>query len=229
MPHPLPDNTLRGEAVFDLIQEAHALLKPHGFPYAFCGGWAIDLFVGAQTRAHGDIDVLAYWPERGRVITVMQSLGFRVYEMFGGGMAREIFDVRDQVQSRRSIFCVLPGCKLVRLSDADQSGVARVDFRPVGQTRLDFLEFLFNHISGTDLIYARNPAIRQPVQDAIRYHAGIPYLSPEHCLLYKASDPTRAGYQHDYDTAMARMNERQRQWLADSLRAMYPEGHVWLA
>lgn len=37
-----------------LIRQANELLRNHGFEYAFCGGWAIDLFIGKETRNHGE-------------------------------------------------------------------------------------------------------------------------------------------------------------------------------
>ena len=42
----------------NLIKQANELLKNCGIGYAFWGGWAIDLFIGAETRKHGDIDIL---------------------------------------------------------------------------------------------------------------------------------------------------------------------------
>ena len=43
-----------------LIQEANELLKNGGFDYAFCGGQGLDLFLGYESRTHGDIDICAF-------------------------------------------------------------------------------------------------------------------------------------------------------------------------
>lgn len=37
--------------------EGAAILPGMGAPWWVAGGWAIDLFIGAQTRPHGDLDV----------------------------------------------------------------------------------------------------------------------------------------------------------------------------
>lgn len=211
----------------DLIQRANELLQNHGFAYAFCGGWAIDLFLGAQTRTHGDIDVLAYWPERDRIIQYMQSLGFQVYEMLGDGKAHHITDIRHQLKIKRNIFCCTSACELVQLSAAGEADIYFIDFRPVGQTKLDFLEFLFNDTDGKDLFYARSHAVKLALNEAIRYRGGLPYLSPEMCLLYKSTDTERSGYQSDYDHAAAHMSQRQLRWLDGALALLYPEGHKW--
>ncbi len=88
-----------------LIKQADELLKNNGFEYAFCGGWAIDMFIRAKTRKHSDIDVMAYWSERDKIIQHMQSLGFLVYEMLGGGKAHHVTDIHHQIKSKRNIFC----------------------------------------------------------------------------------------------------------------------------
>ena len=211
----------------NLIRQANKLLKNCGFEYAFCGGWAIDLFIGAETRKHGDIDILAYWPERDTIIQHMQSLGFQVYEMIGGGKAHHITDIHNQIKCKRNIFCFTQDCELVCLSSTDEADIYFVNFKHIGQTKLNFVEFLFNDKDDTDLLYARNNAIKQELSDAILYNGSLPYLSPEMCLLYKSTDTEREGYQSDYDNAMANMNQRQRRWLDDALTIMYPEGHKW--
>lgn len=47
-----------------LVGEANTLLQGQNFTYAFCGGFALDLFLGYETRKHGDVDILAFWEDR---------------------------------------------------------------------------------------------------------------------------------------------------------------------
>lgn len=211
----------------NLIIQANELLQNGGFEYAFCGGWAIDLFIGAETRKHSDIDILAYWPDRDTIIQYMQSLGFQVYEMIGGGKARYITGIHNQIKSKRNIFCCTQGCELVCPSATDETGIYFINFNHIGQTKLNFFEFLFNDKDDTDLLYARNHAVKLALSDAILYSGSLPYLSPEMCLLYKSTDTEKNGYQSDYDNAMKCMNQRQKSWLDDALTVMYPEGHEW--
>ncbi len=212
----------------NLLIQANELLQNHGFEYAFCGGWAIDLFLGRETRKHGDIDILAYWPERDTIIQYMQSLGLQVYEMLGGGKVHHITDISNQIRLKRNIFCCTQDCELVCLNAADEADMYFLDFRHTGLTKLNFMEFLFNDRDDKDLLYARNHTIRQAVSDAVLYNGSLPYLSPEMCLLYKSTDTEREGYQSDYDNAVAAMSSRQRSWLNDALTVMYPEGHKWI-
>ncbi len=38
-----------------LVQEANELLKNGGFNYAFCGGQALDMFLGYESRVQGNL------------------------------------------------------------------------------------------------------------------------------------------------------------------------------
>ena len=131
------------------------------------------------------------------------------------------------VYRKRNIFCFTQDCELAHLSETDESGIYSVDFKHIGQTRLNFIEFLFNEKDSRDLLYARSHDVRLALEDAFRVRDGILYLAPEMCLLYKSTDTEREGCQSDFDNAMSHMSQRQRRWLEDALAMLYPEGHKW--
>lgn len=212
----------------NLVFQANRLLTGQGFMYAICGGQAIDLFLGYTSRTHGDIDILAFWPERDRVIAYMQSRGYTVFEPIGGGQAHLVSDIADQRQVKRNIFCIAEGCELVRLAPAGERGIYNIDFLRGGQPSLRFVEFLFNHKTDTHFLYARDHSIIRELDRAILQRGGVPYLSPELCLLYKSTDTAREGYQQDFELAVRAMNQEQKEWLNCSLRALFPHGHPWL-
>ena len=41
----------------NLISECNDFMKNCGFPYAFCGGYALELFLNKKLRPHSDIDI----------------------------------------------------------------------------------------------------------------------------------------------------------------------------
>lgn len=211
-----------------MITEANELLKKGNFEYAFCGGYAIELFLNKGIRKHGDIDVSAFWDERDKIILYMQSLGWQVYEMCGGGIAHHITDVKNQIKVKRNIFCFKEGCSLIKLTPCDQDDLYHLDFDHAGQTQLDFIEFLFNKQLNDSFLYARNENITRPLTRAILTRDEIHYLAPELVLLYKSTDIQREGYQLDFDSAMVAMNEEQKNWLQRALRTINPQGHPWL-
>ena len=211
-----------------LIIEANDLLKDGGFEYAFCGGQAVDLFLGYDSRTHGDIDVCAFWNERDKIILYMQSRGFQVYEMLGGGRAHRIADVSNQIYEKRNIFCFKEGCPLVKLYPLDENDCCWMEFFHTGQTELNFIEFLFNDRSDADFEYARDREVKRELNKALLSRDGVPYMSPELCLLYKSTDIEREGYQQDFELAYKAMNGEQREWLKNALTRLYPEGHKWI-
>lgn len=210
-----------------LILDVNHMLKNKNFEYAFCGGYAIDLFLGQITRKHGDIDVLAYWKDRDAIIEYMWTLGFEVYEMIGGGQAHRITNVNNQMKLKRNIVAV-NNCGFVRFEPFESADVGNIDFLSVEQTEPNFIEFLFNDKTETDFLYARDRHVKRSLDKTILFNNEIPYLAPEICLLYKSTDTDRAGYQHDYDFAIKAMNCDQKDWLNNSLKHMFPAGHKWI-
>ena len=73
--------------------------------------------------------------------------------------------------------------------------------------------------------YARNREIKRELDKAILFSDGVPYLSPEMCLLYKSTDTEREGYQQDFELACKAMNSEQREWLKNALLRLNPQGH----
>ena len=211
-----------------LLLECNNLLKHGGFDYAFCGGLAIELFLDKTVREHGDIDISAYWGERDKIILFMQSLGWEVYELCGGGMAHHITNVVHQMRIKRNIFCMTDACDMVSLTPSDKPDMFLVDFDSKGQEKLAFIEFLFNDKSDNSFLYARNHDVSLALSQAILSRRGIKYLAPEIVLLYKSTDTVREGYQLDYDLAMERMSPEQKEWLMAALKTMSPAGHKWI-
>ncbi|WP_167954790.1 nucleotidyltransferase domain-containing protein [Anaerosporobacter faecicola] len=211
-----------------LVQEVVELLEEQEFEYAVCGGQAIDLFLGYESRKHGDIDILAYWKDRNNIITYMNSRGFQVYEMLGGGYAHKITDIKEQYLVKRNIFCCTDDCELVHLMPTEKKDIYGIEFDHVGETKLNFVEFLFNDKEEGNFLYARNKEIKRELGKAILWDKKVPYLAPEMLLLYKSTDPNREGYQQDYDLAYGKMDQEQKAWLNNALTILYPQGHIWL-
>ena len=212
----------------NLVYQANRLLSGHGFEYAFCGGFAIDLFLGYESRPHGDIDITAYWQDRDIIIKHMQSLGYDVYEIIGGGKGHHITDINTQYRLKNNIFCCKKDCTLPKFTKTEEDDIYIIDVLDIYQSELDFLEFIFNHKNDTHFIYSRNSRIRHSLDDAVLYNNGVPYLAPEICLLYKSTSVDRPGYRQDYKLAAKAMNQRQKKWLNDALKTANPKGHIWI-
>lgn len=52
---------------FELLDDVKKLLNVLNCRWAFCGGYAIDLFLKKETRVHGDIDICVFENDRNAV------------------------------------------------------------------------------------------------------------------------------------------------------------------
>jgi len=89
------------------------------------------------------------------------------------------------------------------------------------------LELMLDEADGDAWVYRRLPTIRMPLARAVRHTAaGIPYLTPEIQLLYKARRP-RARDQDDFEGVLERLGADELVWLYDALSGVDPE-QPWL-
>jgi hypothetical protein len=169
-------------------------------PWCVAAGWALDLFRGAQTREHGDIEIAipaASFPE--------------VRDRFPGYAF-------DAVGSGRIWESAAPGV----LAATHQTWLRDP---ATGNYLLDV--FREPH-DGQTWICRHDETIRLPYSEIIRHTPdGIPYLVPELVLLFKAKH-ARPKDQADFDGTIPRMTPAQRATLADLLARAHP-AHRWLA
>lgn len=169
-------------------------------PWCVAAGWALDLFRGAQTRAHGDIE-----------IAVPATAFPEIRDRFPGYAF-------DAVSSGRIWAEAEPGV----LAATHQTWLRD---RATGDYLLDV--FREPHDGGT-WICRHDEAIRLPYHDIIHHTAdGIPYLAPELVLLFKAKH-ARPKDQADFEATLPHLTPPQRRSLADLLARVYQE-HPWLA
>ena len=169
-------------------------------PWYVAAGWAIDLFRGTQTRAHGDIEIAipaASFPQ------VRSRFPGYVFDAVSSGRIWE-----------NATPDVLAATHQTWLRDA-----------ATGNYLLDV--FREPH-DGDTWICRRNETIRLPYRDIIRHtRDGIPYLAPELVLLFKAKHARRKD-QADFDATVPHLTPAQRETLAGLLARTHP-GHPWLA
>jgi hypothetical protein len=169
-------------------------------PWWIAGGWAIDLFVGAQTRSHKDLDVGVWRADAPRIIAALPGW--------------EFFEAKDGSLSR------------LALGTAPRAEVNSLWGRRVGELHWE-LELMLDDSDGREWIFRREPSIRRPLAAALRATAdGTRYLAPEIQLLYKARD-LRPEDRSDFEHAAPRLESVAVEWLRDRLSRLYPQ-HPWL-
>ena len=180
--------------------DAAALLARINVPWWVAGGWALDLFLGSQTRSHDDFDVGVL---RRDVTDVVAGLsGWEFFEA-SSGMLYRLGGYGHPRPEVNSLWC-----------------------RPCNAEWWS-LELMLDEADGDTWVFRRLPTIRMPLRRAIRRTAdGIPYLCPEIQLLYKARRP-RGKDQDDFERVLDRLGPGERVWLCEALSVVDPE-HAWL-
>lgn len=181
--------------------DARRWLEGVSVPWWIAGGFALDLFVGRETRPHEDLDVGCFrddLPHASRALA-----GWELHAAQDG--------------------------HLTRLTAGEVPGLAVHSLwcRPRGEGAW-WLEIMLDESEGLDWIFRRNPDVRRPIGELLaRDGSGLPYLRPEVQLLYKAKAP-RPRDEEDFRTVAPLLGQAARAWLRDALERTHPE-HPWLA
>jgi hypothetical protein len=170
-----------------------------GVPARWCvaAGWAVDLFLGEQTREHEDLEIAVPAADFQLISKVFAGYEFDVVGA-GRRWPREspAFDLLHQTWLREPA-----------------TGVYRLDV------------FRDEHEADT-WICRRDRSIRRPYAEIIHHTAeGIPFLAPDVVLLFKAKH-VRPKDQVDFEHVLPRLSGEQRSWLRSSLDRVHP-GHMW--
>jgi len=165
------------------------------------GGWALDLFLGAEGRSHGDLDVGIF---RDDALAIVASLH-----------KWEIFEAKNGVLDR------------LRVGAAPRSDVNSLWCRPLGAEEW-VLELLLESRTAQNWIFRRRPEIARPIASMLERSAdGLFYLAPEIQLLYKAK-VRRPQDEYDFGRVLPRLRKDAAVWLGHALRVTHPE-HPWIA
>jgi hypothetical protein len=176
-------------------------LAPLSVPWWIAGGWALDLFLGQETRPHGDIDIGVFRGDALRACAMLADWDF--FEAHAGA--------------------VTP----LALNTAPREAVNSLWSRRQGEREWKFELMLDDGDSGR-WIFRRNREISRPLETAIRRTtSGIPFLAPEIQLLYK-SKGVRPIDQTDFQGVVGRLDEEALAWLRSSLTRVSPN-HSWLS
>jgi Aminoglycoside-2''-adenylyltransferase len=183
--------------------EVNRVLAEVREPWYVAAGWAIDLFLGEQTREHTDLEIAAPSDRFDAVANALERAGFELY-----------------VVSEHEAVPLAQAGEALELHH--QTWVLE---RAAGCWRMD----VFREPSDGDTwICRRDESIRLPYAELIqRTPGGIPYARPEVVLLFKAKHAHEEKNAADLAAVLPRLDQRAREWLAEALLIAHP-GHAWL-
>lgn len=162
----------------------------------FSGGWAIDLFLGKETRDHYDVEIGIYRKDQVELKRYLATWDFRK---------------------------VVHGEFLTWSDEYIELPVHEIHAKGAGGD----LEVLLNETDCENWIFRRDRRITYPLKPFIRFtEAGLPYLTPEIVLLYKAKN-TREKDHMDFKSVKDALDAKKQQWLKQAISIHEPT-HEWL-
>ncbi|MFC6880598.1 MULTISPECIES: nucleotidyltransferase domain-containing protein [Actinomadura] len=180
--------------------EAASLLSALPAPWWIAGGYAIELALGRAVRSHADLDVMVLRRDQRHVQEALAGWEWWAADPPG--------TLRPWARGER-----LPA----RVHD--------VWCRP-GPAAPWRVQIMLDEASGGTWVSRRDPRVRRPVAAIGATTAdGVPYLSPEIQLFYKAAG-TRPKDETDFDAALPALTVPQRRWL-DGALALVSRDHPW--
>lgn len=192
------------------IAELMSSFRP---PWALCGGWAIDAWLGRQTRDHGDLD-----------IAVFQDDHHALFEHLAGWqlVADDTSVERGKPWNGRPLS--LPAHIHARFS---VTGEPLPDLGAVLTASQGWgLEFQMNERSGDDWILSRQPRISLPLRKGVQQSPwGLPTVVPEVLLFFKGRELRRRD-KLDFLALLPDLTQEQRDWLRSAISLV---GHPWLS
>lgn len=173
-------------------------------PWWISGGWAIDLFLGRQTRPHVDIDV-----------QVLREHQHEIRSRFEGW----------DIQAAASTPSEWPFYEW-KIGHLLRPETHDIWCRP-SETTPWAIQLMIADTSSDRWLFRRDPEITRPLSSIGRATSeGIPYLSPDIQLLYKAKGK-RPKDDQDFLQALPHLDQASRSWLQHALALTHPH-HPWL-
>lgn len=184
------------------VDETAARFAAFPGPWWVAGGWAIDLFVGRQSREHADVDILI---RRDDQLALFDTLP--TWEIHAAGMPVP-----------GGLVCWQAGVPF-------PPDVHDIWCRPDAEAPWA-LQAMLTETRGDRWLFRRDARIGGVIADLGLKRDGVPYLTPEVQLLYK-SKQRRPRDDADLATALPAMSARQVRWLLDALH-LHDPGNPWI-
>lgn len=216
-----------------LINECYNFLKDCRLTYAFCGGYALELFTKTKNRTHSDIDITLFAEDRKGIIDYILSKGWDVYEhLHEDDSLRRITSSDDEsALNCFYIWAIKPDCSFFSIQPkSGEDNIYSFEILDNQQRNFDFIDIIFNTQKDGEFICNSEKNISRRFDKAILYDNGIPYLAPEVILFiianpaYLESDYHREKNNTDFETTPHLLPKESMDWLIASIEQAYPNG-----
>jgi len=175
------------------------LLRGLEAPWFLCGGWAIDAWLGEQTRHHSDVDIAVFHHDQRAILDLLPGWALVAHDPHVPDDTTQQWDGRD-LDLPAHIHVPTLASPLATSTTLKHSAFE--------------FEFILVERTGRGQIHHRSPW-------------GLPAIAPEVVMFHKAVDnhTPRPQDEDDFVALLPTLDDAQRGWLRDALA----EGHPWLS
>jgi hypothetical protein len=178
--------------MFDTCLRVKKIMDKYGFPWFFTGGWAIDLFLGNETRTHDNLSIGVYRKNQMKLYKYLEKP--KKYYVDNTSLIGKLIKKEWNKEYLR-----LP--------------IYEVDIKYEDLQ----LNIFLNEKEDDYWAYGRDSKIMREEKNAILYtDKRIPFLCPEIVCLYKSID-LRDKDIKDISNALEKMNVQQKAWLFENI------------
>ena len=184
--------------MFDVPLNVFSLMRDFKPNWFVAGGWAVDLFIGKETRLHEDVE-----------IAVFRSEQIILQDYLDGWVLKKAVNKRLLIW-KRGEHLKLPVHAIHCFNETVEP---------------HFLEVLLNEKENGNWLYRRNTKVKMPLSDLyLTSESGIKFLRPEIVLLYKSKNP-RLKDEQDFEAVVEYLDTKSKKWLKNALAVCYLKHH----
>lgn len=211
-----------------LFNEISEHLSGMDVEWYLCGGFAIDAYLGNITRKHKDIDITVSFNDMKECIQYLKSKGWEIDAPVGNQRLVPVeFALQHSELNFDNIWCYKKGADFIITEKVD-GPFKYMKFIDREQTKLDFIEVIFNKIENGIFYYQKNHDITLDIDSAFIKRGEVSILAPEIVLLYKSRNYENRDYQHDFDMVINKLDKERYDWFINAMNTAYPQGHIWI-
>ena len=184
-------------------------------PWALCGGWAIDAWLGRTSREHGDVDLSVFTDDCRQLFDHLAGWQMIAHTSVVDDASTALWDGR-QLTVPSHIHARSP----LDAGPLPEDGICE----PASGWWLDIQIDASEH---GQCVVRRDPLVALPLADAIRVSPWrIPAATLEVLLFFKAAQPRRRDWR-DFVACLPHLDSAQVAWLRDAIARAFPE-HPWI-
>lgn len=202
------------------------LMSTFTSPWFVCGGWAVDAWLGRQTREHGDFDIAVFHEDQRALFDHLTGWNLIAHDPNVAGATTEPWDGRT---------LDLPAHIHARPGGARNRELVEAWVRTPGSQSRDGqdLEIILNERRADAWLLNREPRVSLPLKRAVRTAFGAPVAAPEALMFFKATayrgvpGYPRAHDDTDFRSLVPLLSGEGRVWLREAI-TLIDSAHPWL-